>query len=155
MTIDLNCDMGESRAAILDGTQDELLKYVTSANIACGGHAGDEWTMERTVRAALDAGVSVGAHPGYPDRENFGRVRLPMSPAQIADTVYEQIARLASVTERIAQVKPHGALYNTAAREPDVARAIAEGVLRWRRDIVLVGLAWPVVRADTGRAIRD
>jgi UPF0271 protein len=139
--VDLNCDMGESREAILDGAQNELLKHVTSANVACGGHAGDEWTMQETVRAAREAGVAVGAHPGYPDKENFGRLRMPLTPAEIADTVYEQVTRLAKVTGDIVHVKPHGALYNTAAREDDVARAIADGVARWRRDVILVGLA--------------
>jgi UPF0271 protein len=145
MHIDLNCDMGESREAILDGTQGALLHHVTSANIACGGHAGDEWTMRETVRAARVAGVSVGAHPGYPDPENFGRLQLPMSPARIADTVFEQVTRLAEIAGEIVHVKPHGALYNVAARDCEVALAIADGVARWTRKVILVGLAGSVM----------
>ena len=143
--IDLNCDMGESREAILDGTQDELLKHVTSASVACGGHAGDEWTMERTIRAGVEAGVALGAHPGYPDPRNFGRLRLPMPPREIEETVYEQVCRLWATAGRLGaslvHVKPHGALYNVAARDAEVAQAIAAGVARWRRDVVLVGLS--------------
>jgi 5-oxoprolinase (ATP-hydrolysing) subunit A len=124
MTIDLNCDMGE-----LDDTAHEaaLMEYITSANIACGAHAGDARTMERTARLALERGVRIGAHPGYPDRENFGRLEIAMTPEAIADTVYTQIARLDDIVRRlggvIVHVKPHGALYNVAVRDAVVARA--------------------------------
>ena len=100
------------------------MQLITSANIACGAHAGDEATMQRTVRLALQYGVAVGAHPGYPDRANFGRVEMPLSPDEIERTVYEQIAALGALAA-IAHVKPHGALYNLAARDAGVARAIA------------------------------
>src|SRR5579883_1064485 len=113
--IDLNCDMGELEDA---GHEAALMEYITSANIACGGHAGDEAIMERTARLAMDRGVRIGAHPGYPDRADFGRVEMPMTPDAISDTVYEQIGRLQAVVKRlggeIAYVKPHGALYNVA-----------------------------------------
>jgi len=142
MIIDLNCDMGELDDAVHEAA---LMQYITSANIACGGHAGDEGTMERTTRLALEQGVRIGAHPGYPDRENFGRIEIPMTAAEIARTVCEQIERLEAVVRRlggqIVHVKPHGALYNVAVRNCEVARAIADGVARWNPKTVLFGLA--------------
>jgi UPF0271 protein len=143
--IDLNCDLGELPQAVFDGTQDALMGSITSANVACGGHAGDERTMEATIRQAARQGVCVGAHPGFPDPANFGRLELALTPAQISDAVQRQLVRLDRIARRcgatLRHVKPHGALYNLAARDPAVARAIAEGVARWRRDVVLVGLA--------------
>ncbi len=143
--MDLNCDMGELPQAVFDGTQDAVMASITSSSIACGGHAGDERMMEATVRQAVRHGVCIGAHPGFPDRVNFGRVELPMSPEQIADTVREQVISLDRMARRcgaaVGYVKPHGALYNLAARDATVARAIADGVAAWRRDVVLVGLA--------------
>src|SRR4051812_50208295 len=91
MTIDLNCDMGELEDAAHEAA---LMEHITSANIACGGHAGDEATMERTVRLALERGVRIGAHPGYPHRANFGRVEMPLSAAGIERTVRGQIERV-------------------------------------------------------------
>ena len=121
------------------------MEYVTSANIACGGHAGDEATMERTARLALARGVRIGAHPGYPDRANFGRVEMPMPAAEIERTVRQQIERLDAVVRslggRIVHVKPHGALYNVAVRNREVARAIASGVAAWDPRVTLFGLA--------------
>jgi UPF0271 protein len=147
--MDLNCDMGELPQMVGDGTQEALMKFVTSVNVACGGHAGDEATMHETIEQALRHDVAVGAHPGYEDRKNFGRVELALAPDEIRDSVYRQVTALAAVAEkcgaRIRHVKPHGALYNQAARDRDVARAIAKGVLLWRRDVVLVGLAGSAV----------
>src|SRR5258708_26253396 len=94
MNIDLNCDMGELEDAAHEAA---LMAYITSANIACGGHAGDAQTMERTARLALERGVRIGAHPGYPDRENFGRLGIAMTPEAIAEPGYAQIARLGDV----------------------------------------------------------
>jgi len=143
--IDLNCDMGEFPEAIADGTQEDLMQSITSANVACGGHAGDAQTMRATIEQALRHTVSIGAHPGYPDRQNFGRLELKMAPAEVADSVFEQLTALARVAHacdaNIAHVKPHGALYNQAVHDRQLARAIAEGVARWRRDVVMVGLA--------------
>ena len=143
--IDLNCDMGELPEAIADGTQGALMRSVTSVNVACGGHAGDEHTMRTTIEQALRAGVAVGAHPGYADRENFGRLELKLPAEAIADSVFEQVRALAEIAAacgaRLAHVKPHGALYNQAVRNRELAEAIAEGVARWRKDVVLVGLA--------------
>jgi UPF0271 protein len=138
MTIDLNCDMGELPDFALE---EALMAHITSANVACGGHAGDEAIMRRTVELARHYGVAVGAHPGYPDRANFGRLEMELSADQIAQTVYEQIVALAAVAGDLAHVKPHGALYNVAAKNPDVARAIGEGVARFGKHLVLVGLA--------------
>jgi 5-oxoprolinase (ATP-hydrolysing) subunit A len=151
--IDVNCDMGELPEAIADGTQEGLLRSITSANVACGGHAGDEQTMRATIEQALRAGVSVGAHPGYPDRANFGRLELKMSPAAVAASVCEQVRALAEIAAacgtRLVHVKPHGALYNQAVKDHVLAEAIAKGVAKARSEYssgfiplpVLVGLA--------------
>jgi UPF0271 protein len=143
--IDLNCDMGEVPEAIADGTQEALMRSITSVNIACGGHAGDEQTMKTTVEQALRWKLAIGAHPGYPDRANFGRLELKMAPSEVADSVFEQVRTLAEVGSRsgarVAHVKPHGALYNQAVRNRELAEAVAQGVARWNRDVVLVGLA--------------
>jgi UPF0271 protein len=143
--IDLNCDMGELPEAIADGTQEALLRSITSANVACGGHAGDAGTMRTTIEQALRAGVAIGAHPGYPDRANFGRLELKMPAEAIVDSVYEQVRALAEIAEacgaRLVHVKPHGALYNQAVKNRQLAEAIAKGVARWGKDVVLVGLA--------------
>jgi 5-oxoprolinase (ATP-hydrolysing) subunit A len=143
--IDLNCDMGEVREAIADGTQESLMPNLTSVNIACGGHAGDEQTMKATIQQALRWNLGVGAHPGYADPANFGREELNISLDEIADSVYEQVRRFAQVATgcgvRVAHVKAHGALYNQAARDPAIAGAVAAGVARWSREVVLMGLA--------------
>jgi UPF0271 protein len=143
--IDLNCDMGEISKAISDGTQESLMRYITSASIACGGHAGDVRTMKATVEQALHSKLAVGAHPGYPDRANFGRLELNLPPETIAGSVFEQVRALAEIAAgcgaSVTYVKPHGALYNQAATNRILAQAIAEGVARWSRDVALVGLA--------------
>jgi UPF0271 protein len=144
-SIDLNCDMGELPEAIADGTQESLISSLTSVNIACGGHAGDEQTMKATIEQALRWKLALGAHPGYPDRANFGRLELQMPAEAIADSVFEQVRALADVAAHygvaLTHVKPHGALYNQAVRNRGIAEAIAKGVARWRRDVVLMGLA--------------
>src|SRR5260221_7076250 len=146
---DLNCDMVELPEMLADGSQEALMKFVTSSNVACGGHAGDEEMMRVTIMQALRHGVAVGAHPGYEDRNNFGRVALNLSAAEIRESVYRQVTTLANVAEKcgavVTHVKPHGALYNHAAMDAAIARAIAEGVRRWRQDVVLVGLAGSVM----------
>jgi UPF0271 protein len=143
--IDLNCDMGELPGAIADGTQEALMRSITSVNVACGGHAGDERTMKATIEQALRWKLAIGAHPGYPDRANFGRVELKLLVEAIADTVFEQVRALAEIAAgcgvRLAHVKPHGALYNQAVRNHEIAEAIAKGVARWSGEVVLVGLA--------------
>jgi UPF0271 protein len=141
MTMDLNCDMGELEDAVHEAA---LMEYITSANIACGGHAGDEVTMERTARLALARGVRIGAHPSYPDRANFGRLEMDLSDAEIERAVREQIDRLEKVVRglgaSITHVKPHGALYNVAARDERVAHAIGRAVAAWNPAVTLFGL---------------
>jgi UPF0271 protein len=143
--IDLNCDAGEIAPLVTDGTQTALFRHISSANIACGGHAGNAEMMRATIRQALDAGIAIGAHPGYEDAANFGRIELQFSPEEIAAFVHRQLIALDEIAKplgaRIGHVKPHGALYNQAARDFTIAQAIATGVTRWRTDDVLVGLA--------------
>ena len=147
--VDLNCDMGEVAESVTGGVQEKLLCDVTSANVACGGHAGDAEMMQATVEQCLRHGVAIGAHPGYEDRANFGRIELKLRREEIAASVHQQVLALAEIAARcgarVGHVKPHGALYNQAAREHDLARGIAEGVARWRKDVVLVGLAGSVM----------
>jgi UPF0271 protein len=148
-SIDLNCDMGEMPEAIADGTQEALMAYLTSVNIACGAHAGDESTMRTTIEQAMRRKLAIGAHPGYADRANFGRLELDLSADEIAESVFEQVSTLSDIAAkcgaRVGHVKAHGALYNQAARDAAVAEAIADGVARWRRDVFLVGLAGSVM----------
>jgi UPF0271 protein len=143
--VDLNCDMGELPEMLANGSQEALMKFVTSVNVACGGHAGDEEMMRTTIQQALRHGVAVGAHPGYEDRETFGRVALNLSVEEVRDSVYRQVVTLGKIAEMcgaaVVHVKPHGALYNQAAQDAGISRAIAEGVRRWRQDVVMVGLA--------------
>jgi len=145
LSIDLNCDMGEMPEEIADGTQEALMRSITSANVACGGHAGNEKTMRATIEQALRFKVAIGAHPGYPDRENFGRLELKMAPDAVANSVLEQVEALGKIAEScgasVVHVKPHGALYNQAVKNRELAAAIAQGVALWRRDVVFVGLA--------------
>jgi len=145
MHIDLNSDMGEIPADITSGLQESIMRSITSVNIACGGHAGDERTMKTTIEQALRWNLAIGAHPGYADRENFGRMELDLPLAQIEESVFGQIRALAEIAATyataIVHVKPHGALYNQAVNRPELARAIANGVARFSKDVVLVGLA--------------
>ena len=147
-SIDLNADLGEVPEALADGREEALLRVVTSANVACGGHAGDLGTVAEVLVLARRLGVSVGAHPGYPDRAGFGRTSMKMTSEEIERMVFEQVERLAGVAGRVgcsvSHVKPHGALYNDAARDKVVAAAVARGVRRWNRAVVLVGLAGSV-----------
>jgi len=143
--IDLNCDMGELPAAIADGTQEALMPSFTSVNVACGGHAGDESTMRATIEQALRHNVALGAHPGYPDRANFGRLELNVSAAEVSAFVFEQVRAFGEIASgcgaQLVHVKPHGALYNQAVHNRQLAAAIATGVAKWSRQLILVGLA--------------
>jgi len=140
--IDLNCDLGELEDAELEA---RLMEFITSANVACGAHAGDERSMERTVKLALERGVRIGAHPGYPDRARFGRVELEMAPEEIEAAVSAQLRRLDAIVQglggSLVHVKPHGALYHAAATRCEVAGAIGRAVLRWNPSAAVVGLA--------------
>ncbi len=145
MKIDLNCDCGESFGAWRMGDDAAILPHVTSANIACGGHAGDPGVMRRTIWIAREHGVSVGAHPGFPDVQGFGRRFMALSPEEIADTVLAQIGALHAIARaegvRLCHVKPHGALYNYAAVTHEAAEAIAHAVAAFNDELILVGLA--------------
>ena len=144
MRIDLNADVGESFGAYQLGDDQALIRCVTSVNIACGFHAGDPGVMRRTVRLAREAGVAIGAHPGFPDLQGFGRRELNMSPRDIEDAVLYQIAALAGVAAaegtRLHHVKPHGALYNMAAKSSEIAGAVATGIAAFDRSLIVVGL---------------
>ncbi len=144
-SIDLNCDCGESFGPWLMGDDAALLAHVTSANVACGGHAGDPGTMRRTVRLCKALGVAVGAHPGYPDLQGFGRRSMNIPPSEVEDLVLAQIGALAAIAHAegvgLRHVKPHGALYNDAAQNPQLATAIAQAVATFNPNLVLVGLA--------------
>ncbi|BED95226.1 5-oxoprolinase subunit PxpA [Escherichia fergusonii] len=140
MKIDLNADLGEGCAS-----DAELLTLVSSANIACGFHAGDAQTMQASVREAVKNSVAIGAHPGFPDRENFGRTAMQLPPETVyAQTLY-QIGALAAITHAeggvMRHVKPHGMLYNQAAKDPQLADAIAKAVHACDPALILVGLA--------------
>jgi 5-oxoprolinase (ATP-hydrolysing) subunit A len=143
--IDINSDLGESEESLANGNDAELMRYITSANVACGGHAGDEQTMRETVRIAKELNVSVGAHPGYPDRANFGRIESPMAAAEIEAFVRDQIAVLAEVAEplgvQLVHCKPHGALYHAANKSAEVAAAIGRAVLESDEQLIMVGQA--------------
>ena len=134
--IDLNADLGEGA-----GTEAAMMPWISSVNIACGGHAGDAGTMRAAAELAAAHAVRVGAHPGYADRAGLGRRELGLPPAEIGVAVEEQVRALVAVVGRLTHVKPHGALYNRAAREAGVARAVAEAVARVDGRLELVGLA--------------
>ena len=140
MKIDLNCDMGENA-----GNDEAIMPYITSANIACGFHAGDSRTMLETVRLAKQHGVAVGAHPSWKDMEGFGRREMVLPPDEVEALVLYQIGALAAIAKaegaELHHVKPHGALYNQAAKDRDLANAIARAVKRFSGELILVGLA--------------
>jgi UPF0271 protein len=139
MHIDLNADVGEGC-----GQDAALMRCITSANIACGAHAGDASTMRDTIRLAQDHGVAIGAHPGFDDREHFGRRELQLPIDVITDLVASQIERLRSIADsldaRMQHVKPHGALFNIAVRDRRVADAIAKAVTATDPSLILFGL---------------
>lgn len=143
-TIDLNCDMGEREDLALD-VQPALMESITSANVACGAHAGDEALMRLTLRQARAHGLAIGAHPGYPDRENFGRLPMDMPMAVLESSITSQVHELARLAGEagleVRYVKPHGALYNQAARDEELARTIARAVSRISRELAIAGLA--------------
>jgi UPF0271 protein len=148
-SIDLNCDLGE-------GAENDawLMPLITSANIACGGHAGDEGTMRVAVALAQKHGVAIGAHPGFSDRENFGRRELALSAEEVWAMVMIQIMALRAIAP-LRHVKPHGALYNLAARDATVAGVVADAVLAVDKDLVLFARAGSeLVSAGRARGLR-
>lgn len=159
VTIDLNCDMGESFGRYPLGADADVLQWVTSANIACGLHAGDPLVMQHTVGMAVGRGVAVGAHPGYPDLQGFGRRVMDLTGEEVEAFVLYQVGALAGFARaagtELAHVKVHGALYNQAAKDPALADAIARGVTRFSRDLILVGLAGSrLIEAGIGAGLR-
>ncbi|SEA06358.1 UPF0271 protein [Thalassobacillus cyri] len=143
--VDLNCDMGESFGTYQKGRDEEILDYITSANVACGFHAGDFTTMRKTVAMAVEKGVGIGAHPGLPDLMGFGRRNIDISPEEAYELVIYQIGALNGFVQseggKMQHVKPHGALYNMAAKRQDLSEAIAEAVFKVDSDLILFGLA--------------
>jgi UPF0271 protein len=143
--VDLNCDLGESFGRYQLGEQQEILKYVTSANIACGFHAGDPTVMRETVKLAIDHGVKIGAHPGLPDLNGFGRRNMSITPQEGYDMVVYQIGALQAFltihNETMQHVKPHGALYQMASKDRELAEAIAQAVYDVSPSLVLFGLS--------------
>lgn len=145
LKVDLNSDLGESFGAYKIGMDADILQYVSSANIACGFHAGDPIVMEETVRLAKKAGAAVGAHPGYPDLQGFGRRNMICTPKEVKAYVKYQLGALLAFTRTagipLQHCKPHGALYNMAAKDKALAAAITEAVADVDAGIILLGLA--------------
>lgn len=143
--VDLNCDLGESFGAYKMGLDEQILPYVTSANIACGFHGGDPGVMRKTVLLALKNGVAIGAHPGLPDLIGFGRRNMEITSQEAYDMVVYQIGALEGFVKAaggtMQHVKPHGALYNMAAKKQDLAEAIAEAVYKVNPELILFGLS--------------
>ncbi|TYS69935.1 LamB/YcsF family protein [Sutcliffiella horikoshii] len=144
-TVDLNSDLGESFGAYTIGNDEEVLQYISTANIACGFHAGDYNVLMKTVQTAADLGVSIGAHPGFPDLAGFGRRDMHMSKKEIFNLVVYQIGAIKAAATvagtYVHHVKPHGALYNLASKDEVVATAIAEAVHAVDSKLILFGLA--------------
>lgn len=138
--IDLNCDLGEGV-----GNESLIMPYISSANIACGFHAGDESLMEATAELCLKHGVAIGAHPSFPDRKNFGRTRMDVSPESLFEMIAQQILTLGQICSRLGtrlhHVKPHGALYNMAAEDIVLARVITDSVKKIDSSLIFYGLS--------------
>ncbi|WP_082087883.1 LamB/YcsF family protein [Domibacillus indicus] len=145
MKIDINCDMGESFGAYKIGRDEEIMPYITSANIACGFHAGDPDVMKKTVHLAMEHNVKMGAHPGFQDLAGFGRRNMTLSPEEVYSLVVYQIGALQAFVSIegtvLHHVKPHGALYNMAASDEAMASAIAKAVKDVDASLILYGLA--------------
>ena len=145
MIMDINCDMGEIPRLLENNVYSDLMDHVTSINLACGGHAGDVSMMRKLVRIAKRKNVRIGAHPSYPDRENFGRLELEMDPEELLRSICEQVRSLIRVAEEesvsISHIKPHGALYNQAAKDTHLARVIGNAVDRVAPDLDIMCLS--------------
>lgn len=143
--VDLNSDLGESYGRYTIGMDERIIPLVTSANVACGYHASDPVVMQRTVREARKAGIGVGAHPGFPDLMGFGRREMAVSPAEAKAYTLYQLGALAAFCQvegvKLQHVKPHGALYNMAARDYELARAICEAVAEFDRNLIVLALS--------------
>lgn len=156
MRIDLNCDMGEGFGPWPMGNDAALMQYITSANIACGFHAGDPIIMRETVRLALKHHVAIGAHPGFPDLQGFGRREMKMSPEEVFAMTLYQIGALQAIARSeggtLHHVKPHGTLYNMAAKDRKLADAIARATQQAGTDLILYGLSGSAL-IGAGKAI--
>lgn len=145
LSVDLNCDMGESFGPWQMGNDAQLMKYISSANIACGFHAGDASIMRRTVELAIENNVAIGAHPGYPDLQGFGRRSMSMSAEEVRDIILYQVSALKGICEaaggRLHHIKPHGALYNQAAKDQLLAKAIVAAVKKLDETLMIYGLS--------------
>lgn len=143
--VDLNCDLGESFGHYKLGLDNEVIKYISSANVACGFHASDPVNMEKTVALAKENNVAIGAHPGFPDLLGFGRRNMNILPSEAKAYIKYQIGALYSFCKSenvpLTHVKPHGALYNMAAKDYELARAICEGIYEFDSNLILMGLA--------------
>ena len=150
--IDLNADVGEGFGAWSMGADEALVEHVTSVNVACGFHGGDPAVIDRTVARAVRAGVAIGAHPGYFDLRGFGRREMQLSTSEVEADVLYQVGALQAFARAhgvpLTHVKPHGALYNQAADDAELAQAIARGVARVDRGLVMVGLAGSLAMRD-------
>ena len=149
--IDLNCDMGEGETDASAALDRELMRFISSCSIACGGHAGSEHTMRRTAASALDAGLRIGAHPSYPDRENFGRQSMSISGSALSVAITDQTAGLKAIlTElggELSFVKPHGALYNDMARDAELTSLVVTTIKEFDPTLKIMGLAGSHCRA--------
>ena len=147
--------MGESFGAWRMGSDEALMDYVSSVNIACGFHGGDASVIRKTVETAISKGVKIGAHPSYPDLQGFGRREMKMSAAEIFDLVLYQVSAVKGVCEafggRLNHVKPHGALYNTAAKDAKIAAAIAAAVKKTGKDLIFYGLSGSFLISEAER----
>lgn len=158
-TIDLNCDLGESFGSFVMGNDELILPYVTSANIACGFHAGDPHVMDRTVALAKENNVAIGAHPGFQDIQGFGRRSMPLTPDEVYHLILYQIGAMEAFCRAhdvsLHHVKPHGALYNLAAKDYTLAEAIAKAVKAFDSSLLLYGLAGSeLIRAGEDAGLR-
>ena len=146
MIIDINSDMGELNHLLADGTYEKLMDHVTSINVACGGHAGDDEMMAAMVLMAKDKGLIIGAHPSFPDKENFGRKEMEdIDPNDLNDSIRDQIEKLVDIASEhemeLTHVKPHGALYNLAVNNEEISQTIAEAIIDVDSSYKAVGLA--------------
>ena len=146
MIIDINSDMGELNHLLADGTYEKLMDHVSSINVACGGHAGDDEMMAAMVVMAKDKGIKIGAHPSYPDKENFGREEMEdIDPNELLDSIRDQIEKLVDISSEhemeLTHVKPHGALYNLAVNNEEISQTIAEAIIDVDSSYKAVGLA--------------
>jgi len=153
-TMDLNCDMGESFGAYRLGMDEEVMQYITSANIACGFHAGDSIVINRSVKTAVEKNVAIGTHPGYPDLMGFGRRSMALTPEEIRHYLVYQIGALKAFCKvhgaGLQHVKPHGALYLDAVGDEIIARAVAESIISFDSDLYFIALA-----GKKGRTMRQ